>query len=58
MTTLAHGSRLPALPAVREPSSASWLSRLAAAFWLLVDSFVEAKQIARDAHEKLPFAEW
>ena len=44
-----HASQAPTIPS---------LARLIAAFAMLLDVFVEAQDVARAAHKRLPFADW
>jgi hypothetical protein len=59
-TTFTHSAPLAAAPARKgaPKTSNSFFGRVAAAFWLWVDAFAEARVLARAAHERLPFAEW
>lgn len=44
-----HASQAPTIPS---------LARLIAAFAMLMDVFVEAQDVARAAHKRLPFVDW
>jgi hypothetical protein len=63
-TTFTHGSPLVA-PATGKGTSKgapktsnSFFGSLVATFWLWADTMSEAHAMAREAHERLPFADW
>ncbi len=56
--TITHTANVPAAGKRFGPAFASALSKIASAFWLVVDVMHEAHEEARKAHNRSPFIAW